>query len=331
MKWSEKRTLGELVTSFILEFDEFVSAHRPQRLLQADHVHSKMPAVPDTGDLGRKLIEITPDQQLGPLKFQFLDGWVRIKHEKSHPSDQDLRNVKLAQRALATEGALLVEQLEDSNCDRRLVEIIRDVNGKIADEVDVIALGIVNLSCVQMAARFENELPDVISARLDGFSAGVGLFVGQYPAWQRFVENAASTDGDLLDVKSIYKAGSALIPHLKASTELVDPEVPRSIEWILEAISNPRASSKRALFGAIRTLENLLALIFTEFAALLGSASAGVKTGTRRAIATIAGGALLLAAATTATNISPAAGRIAKIDWLEKAAKIVKRGLNDAD
>jgi len=326
-----KRTFGELVDNHITEFDEFVTAHRPTKVTEASQSDGIRDPDISSDDLGRRLLEVTPAQQNGPLKFEFREGRLHIKHEHSQPSEKDLQNVRAARDALATEGAVLVQHLIDSNCDQRLTEIVQDIHAKIIDEVDVINLGIVNLSCSQMASRFEAELPDVISARLEGFSVGVSLFVGQYEAWQRFVENAASVDYDLADIREVYEAGVAFLPHLRSSPGLVDPEVPRSVEWVLEAISNPRRSSKRALFGAVRTLENLIARIFTEFAGLLGSVTEGARTGTKRAVSVIAAGLLLGAAANAALNLSPAVGRIVKVDWLEKAAKIVRKGLNEAD
>lgn len=324
---SGSQSFGSLINGHITEFDNFVAAHRPSR----DDLSKAQAAPPhpafDDVDLGGRLLEIAPEQQIGPLQFEFRDGVLRIKHEGAEADERGRQNIASAKEALLSEGHALIENLVASNCDQRLTETVQGIHAKISAEIDIIHLGISNLACGQMASRFESELPDVIAARLEGYSVGISLFVGQYPAWHRFVENAAAADYDLADVRKTYEAGTALLPHLREASTIVNPEVPRSVEWVLEAISNPRRSRKRALFGAIRTLENLLARIFAEFAGLLRSVLAGVNSGGKRSASVLVAAGLLYAAANAAAELSLAAGRIAKANWLEQAAKIVRRGL----
>lgn len=325
-----RQSFGSLIEGHITDFDNFLAVHRPSK----DEISKIQAAPPPTFediDFSDRLLKIAPEQQIGPLQFEFCDGVLRIKHDNAESDDRDRHNITSANNALISEGNYLIENLIASNCDQRLTETVQSIHEKVSTEIDIIHLGIANLACGQMVSRFEAELPEVVAARLEGYSVGVSLFVGQYPAWHRFVENAAAADYDLTDVRRIYEAGTALLPHLREASTIVNPEVPRSVEWVLEAISNPRRSSKRALFGAIRTLENLLARIFTEFANLLRSASAGANSGVKRGTSVIAAAGLLYAAANAAADLSPAAGRIAKANWLEQAAKLVKRGLENGE
>ena len=176
---------------------------------------------------------------------------------------------------------------------------------------------------------FADQLPDVAAARFLGFSMGIGLYVGQFPEWHRFIENAASANFEKSDMEVAYDVGRSLLPALRDAKGLVDPEVPKSIELILEALRNPKLSAKRALYGAVKTLENLLATVFKEVSGLLRAMSDGVQGGIKKAVVALVATGLLCAAAHTAVQLSPTAERVANANWLKTAGDIVKSALSE--
>jgi hypothetical protein len=104
----------------------------------------------------------------------------------------------------------------------------------------------------------------------------------------------------------------------------VDPQVPRSVELLAEAIRDPRQASKRAVFGVVRTLENLIGTIFLG---VVGSTFSGVKDGLRASTKVVAATLILGAAVHGASTISPSLSKLVKSNWLEQASKIVERAL----
>lgn len=145
---------------------------------------------------------------------------------------------------------------------------------------------------------------------------------------QRFIENASQTTALAHeDIQRLYRGGIALVEQLKTDNTLVDPQVPKSIELILEAIRDPRRSSKRAVYGTVTTIQNLLSAIFTGFGGLLGSGFSGLKEGLKTSIKAITIAGLLTVAAQQASTLSPTISKLTNSNWLDQAAKIVEKAL----
>ncbi|MGN7932916.1 hypothetical protein [Sphingopyxis sp. 22461] len=331
------RPFDEIVADQIARFNRFVQDNRPtldNDLGKSEPISDdRSPPTVRRARAGavEELSRITPGQQAGPLQFEIRDGVLRIKEQTAFAVPEDRDNVAHARRALEDSADALLVALSESNCDPRLIEAVEEIQKIIVSGADVIRLGLVNFTCDHLFIRFAEEIPDVAAARFQGFSMGIGLYVAQFPEWLRFTENAAKADVEADDVNRTLAVGHALIPELRSATGLIDPQVPKSIELILEALRNPNQSSRRALYGAIRTLENLFAKIFAGFGGIIGSVSDGVNAGTKRATSIIVTTGLLVGAAHLAASLSPTAERVVKANWLKHAAELVKNGLKEAE
>ena len=298
--------------------------HRPSQVMPADSALSKTDGVV-TQKTSVILRSITPAQQDGPLQFVARNGVLQLKSQSSKPDPLDLKNIRSARLALKESSTALLQSMLESNCDPRLIEAVKEIDSIMQSKADVIRLGLVNLSCDQLFERFQDEIPDIAISRFKGLGMAIRLYVAQFPEWQRFTENAARSDFDPVDVQKTYDLGKQLLPKLKAAPSLVDPKVPKSIELVLEALQTPDKSGRRALYGAVRTLENLLARIFTECAGLLDATFKGIRGGVTKGATVAVATALLLAAAHTAGLLSPTAERVLKATWMKQAADLISK------
>lgn len=266
-----------------------------------------------------EVAELVPEQKMGPLRFAIVDGVVRVEHQPATIFSRDVPNVTAARQELIAAGKAGAEYLRSANFDYRLTDEVDSIIARLSASQDIIALGVAAISFQQIVGSFEDELPNFWSAKLQGFSLGLSMYVAQFPEWMRFAENAADVEYSTEDVNRLYVAGYTLTEHLKTQGQLVDPEVPRSLAFLLESVRDPRRAARRTVFAAIRSIENLISVVIKAF----GTIISGIPEGAKKGVVVITASALLYAAANAAVHIDPAAGRVLRTSWLGKAGKLI--------
>lgn len=324
----KKQSFHSMVIKTIDTFNDFVTRNKPKRkpIIEGGGNAEATSAAGLDEALLKELERLTPNQKNAPLQFEFLDGYLQIKRQVARASTQNSQtNVGYARSALIDDANALLRVLNETNCDPRLLVAVEEISGVISSNCDVIKLGFLSFTCDSLFVRFSNELSEIANARFLALSTGLGLYVSQFPQWREFVENAAETNFQDSDLEAVYQIGTDILPTLEGAEDLVDPEVPKSIKLVMEAIKNPKLSRKRALFGAIRTLENLFATIFSEFAKTAGATAEGARSGLKHAASVLVTSALLLIAAQSAAQLSPIAERALKAKWMRQAAELVEQ------
>jgi hypothetical protein len=307
------RRLGEMVSS----------ANDEARAYIAEYFEKLPPPLTPGEKAVNEVVELTPDQKTGPLRFTMIDGIVHVEHQAAVARTQDHQNVNAAKTELIAAGKAAKEFLSSANFDIRLVDEVSLIVKRLEADQDIIALGVSAISFQQIAEVFTNELPDFWSAKLQGFSLGLSMYVAQFPEWMRFAENAADAEFSVDDIERLYVAGRQLTEELKKQEHLVDPEVPRSLAFLLESIHQPRRAAKRTVYATVRSVENLVSVVFKAFGKIVSGIPEGGKKAVTSATAVIVGTGLLYAAATTAVYIDPAAGRVLRTTWMGKAGKLI--------
>lgn len=290
---------------------------------------SSAPEVPQPVVQKDPLARVTPPQQIGPYQFEVRRGYLRIQPQSASRGERNPEGAEQARLQLTNDAAWLVDALRQSNVDRRAIAIVEDIHDQLEAKLNVVRVGITNIACEQIIPSVEEMVAEPVIARLNAFNVGVSLYVSQFEAWHQFVDNAADRDVRVGDSTRAFKVGRRLVADLKANPEFADPEVPRSLEFLMEALSKPERASKRAIFGLFRTIENLLAKIFAEFGGIIQSASDGVKVGLKKGVTIAVAVTALSIAATAAGEIAPSAKHVLKTDWLKRAAEIVSKGLEE--
>jgi hypothetical protein len=188
-----------------------------------------------------------------------------------------------------------------------------------------VQIGIANIGCATMHSAFNEELPDAVNAMLDSHTVAVSMYVAQFPKWQRFIENAASIELDSGDIEIIRDVTNKLVDELKKETEIVDPDVPKTLAELNAFIADPVNTSKRVAFAVLRSLENMLIKIFSYGADVMEQtakkAAGDLSSAASKALVVT----LLGLAVSGAVKIVPLAGSSQELIWLQNAVDIVRR------
>ncbi len=281
------------------------------------------------GSPATRLRSITQPQKPGPLEYQVRRDAFAIKHRASVAPDADKANVGSARTVLLDQGRGLLLAFEQSNQDPRVTAMMREAVERLEGQHDTIALGMANIGVQSLIGVLANELPDPVIAQLRTFCVGVGMYLGQFPEWTRYAENAAMADFTSDDVDTVHAAGLELVASLRQAAPVVDDEIPRTLRWMLEAMRNPGKTSMRAVFGVIRSMENLVSIVVSTLGGWLGASNDGIKQGLTTGAKAAASIALLTAVAHLAISIAPATAGIVQTAWLVEAGKIVLAALKE--
>jgi hypothetical protein len=213
-------------------------------------------------EMAPTLRQIVPRQKIAPVQFQISNSKIVVSDRKSLLRKADSPNIEAAKAELQRNGDKIISELLLSNCDRRLLASVQELQAQFQGEIDAIKIGLMNIGCEMMCNSSEAELPVTVAAMLRAHTRGVQMFVGQFPEWARFVENAAEADLDQADITSLKAASQTLVEAMKKQPELVDPAVPRTIAYLSEMLDSPTKAGKRAAFAVLRSLENLVSRVF---------------------------------------------------------------------
>lgn len=275
----------------------------------------------------KDLDRIVPPQQVAPVQFSIVDGKIVISDRAPRKNLEDRENIQAALEHLRDSGKNIIENLERSNCDNRLLENIKELHGQIVREDNVVKLGLTNLGCGVMCNQFAHELPDALNAMINAYTATVSMYVAQFPEWEQFTQKAASIELDNDDVQDIAQSAEELISSLELNPEISDPEVPKTIKFLRELISRPGSSSKRAAFAMMRTIENLVSSVLRYSIAFVHKTADKtidkLSTAASHVITSLLGIALL-----GATGISMASAS-AGTPWVKQAAEIVQKQIEN--
>jgi hypothetical protein len=287
---------------------------------------------PGTSAYQRELFQlrsIVPAQKIAPAQFEIRNARLAVKKSKSFSKDEDFENIRAAKLEIQRHGEKIIKELQQSNCDRRLLENLEYLQSQLLDETDAIKIGLTNLNCGFMCSAFEHELPSAVSSMLQAHTRGVQLFVGQFPEWNKFLENAATAHLENEDVARLKTAAEQLVGQLTSQPEAVDADVPKTLAFLSQLLDNPSASGKRAAFAVLRSIENLISLVFkygAEFGQKTISKTIESASGAASKVIVVT---LLSIALGSATAIGPIAGKLPEMSWLQIASHIVKKELEE--
>lgn len=292
-----------------------------------DEVKVQRPVIQETLSF-ENLSRIVPQQQVAPVQFDIVGNKIVVASRAPKTLKADRANIASALDHIRGSGEQLIESLEQSNCDRRLLDSVQQLQSQLTEDGNIVKIGLTNMACGVMCAQFHSELPDAIAAMFNSFSTSISLYVAQFPEWEQFTQKAALIDLDEDDVSDVDAATGNLLDALSANPALADPEVPQTIAFIRQFLAFPGAASKRAAFAMIRTIENLVSSIIRHSVAFLSqTAEKTVASASSTASRVIVG--LLGVALISASGIGPAAIR-AGAPWVKQAAEVVQKQIEKA-
>ncbi|TIL49671.1 hypothetical protein [Mesorhizobium sp.] len=273
------------------------------------------------------LRKAVPAQKLAPVSFDIVDGKLIVSKQEASPLVEDAPIAAQAKEQLLDRGKHLLDELHRSNCDRRLVAELERLQEQLSSPRSVIELALTNVAFGAMAKSYEAELPAGVSALMQVHTAGVSMYVAQFPDWQRFTENAASVELDNTDIEAISAKLTEVIEATKKDTRIADPDVPRTLHYLSDLVHQPGKTSKRAAMAVVRTLENMVIRLFRfgadVFEQTLTKSTGSISTALARGLAV----ALLTLGLSAASSLTGLSSKIGGMNWIEDAASIVSKGL----
>ncbi len=105
------------------------------------------------------LQSIVPDQKIAPLQFTIVDDKLNVLRRASPSRAADASNIASAREELQRSGEKIISELQVSNCDKRLLASVQELQAQFGGEIDAIKLGLMNIGCESMCHAFGEELP----------------------------------------------------------------------------------------------------------------------------------------------------------------------------
>ncbi|TDK37026.1 hypothetical protein E2F50_08970 [Rhizobium deserti] len=271
------------------------------------------------------LSDVVPNQKVSPVHFDIKNERLVLTHHRAEASIEDSQNVFQARSMLIQSGRKIIEELQRSNCDRRFLDDVVAVQEQLESAQDIIRLGILNIACEEQRKEFEPELPGLLVGKLRAQCANIAMYVAQFPEWLRYAENASEVELSAEDIQYSQQAANEIAAQFEAIPAKVDPEVPRTLRAISEAVSDPATATKRVSFALVRTLENLFIRIFahvSKFTDEFTSQSLAKVAKVASSAVSISFGTLILG---YATNLAAIYEKVPGMAWLKTAVDLFKK------
>ncbi|MBB3409462.1 hypothetical protein FHT87_003381 [Rhizobium sp. BK316] len=263
-----------------------------------------------------RLKEIIPQDLVVPYEYA-IEEEVLVVKPAAPISDVELASdAQDALKALTADAVHLAETMRESNVNRHLHAALIRLSERLAQgRVIPIAMGASSFLDVLNAAK--EELDGVLYEDLRQLAVNALSFARQFPEWKRWREREADDLIDESDEADVEAHVEGIRDALASRPDLVDPEVPRSIQFLLEAYNSPGRSSKRAFFALIASIESL-------FVAVARYAYDFVDT-TVKTVSTTTAKTLAATISLYVAGLYPVFEKLPAFVWLVEGAKLLAK------
>jgi hypothetical protein len=264
-------------------------------------------------------------QSVAPLQFQIVGGRLSLKRQKNSAVEDDIPNIEEARNQLENDGSRILGYLDQSNCDRRIIESVQDLQHQLKSGKDIVRLGLTSIGCDILCDRMAQEIPDAVSALLKAHTVGLSMYVAQFPEWQRFSSQASQVNLESTDVEALKMASETIISRLRAAPDSADPEVVSALSSIKRVIEAAGGSVKKATYALWKSIENLAIIIFQYGNTIARKTAENVADDLASAASKVIVGTLMATALAGIAYLTPISANLPGGAWLGKAAEIVKK------
>ena len=276
-----------------------------------------------------ELRRIVPTQKLAPIEVDIVNYRLELVSRPANTLAHDKSNAEAAAESLIKSGERIIGELGKSNCDNRLLTTFKDLQDKLSRRDNIIQLGFTNISCDQLTKTFELELPDAVASLMRSHCRNVDLYLAQFPAWTKFIENAQFVSLEERDIAQLRSNADELASLLGREITLVDPKIPVTLKALSEMLATPGRSAKRAAFAIIRSIENLVSRVFTYGIDYIDQTAQKTVTLLSSTTSRVVVASLLALGLAGANALAPIAGTISELSWLNASTRIIQRELSE--
>jgi hypothetical protein len=228
-----------------------------------------------------------PPQQIAPVKFGIENDLLVVVHDVATPDPQDVNIVNSVRQNLLSSGERLIRELCQSQCDRRFIESIEMLQAEVEANQDIIQLGMQTQGCQVTSQTFGEEFPTFHQGLLAAYLMAVMDYVGQFPDWHRFLENAAGArmlEAEMIE--SLRQVVRDLAGAVK-NAPIAVPEVAEELEWLAEQVSDEGPVTKKKVFAVGQSLQNFAAAFVKWNLELIQKTSGKIQDFTAAGVAAV--------------------------------------------
>ncbi|MQY44537.1 hypothetical protein GAO09_00410 [Rhizobiales bacterium RZME27] len=249
-----------------------------------------------------------PGQKIAAFQFAFGDGRLVLQPQTDATLPGDEAVAASARELLIEEGFRLLGELQTSNCGPRLISAFSLLQGKIEAGNDVVQIGMRVRTADAALRASSDEFAASQFAILAAHLLNISHYLAQFPAWQRFAENAAGVALSDEDLTSLRSTSRALASYLRERPNLADAAVPEALETVSVWAADSAELDGKVILALARTLENLWSLVVRGVVAVRDEL---VKEGRKR----VAAGIIALVVSACAT-FAPSMAQIPGAEWI---------------
>jgi hypothetical protein len=266
---------------------------------------------------------VVPKQSSAPVVATVQGGKLILDPGEPH-ARIDPASVRSACDYLLLELADVVRALENSNCDKRMLQAFRRAASLLQDAsaANIVALGMHLHRLDALTVSMIDELATPTHLQINSLLLNTRKFVHQFAEWHEFVQNALRDERVTPEVMNQI---SNATEKLEADVAVVDPRIPEAIRTSLEMSDKPDEAGQHGRYGAVRSLQNVLiaSLRFAFQKAKEFTRKTTDNTVEYAAKATAVGIVVLLA--TLAPSASILAASLDSLAWLQNYLPLIEK------
>lgn len=276
-----------------------------------------------------------PEQEVAVAQFTFEGSKLTIVEAPLiHGDMDDAHFIEEARSVLAERAEELSSELASSNAANALLPSLNIISNRFNHNRGVLTLAIAVNEFDEICMASADVLSDAHRAVLSSFSKSLWNFIGQFPEWHRYQERAASSALEAINPKEFAQSAVEWVETLE-DEGLAEPEVPRLLRYLAEAVQTPRKAAKRAIYALARTIQNAFIVLLEELGRWIKAMADETRTHVTKSIAKGTALAMIAGFIGLLAPISSLPGG----EWLKDAAatmrpaleRILKTGFGGAD
>lgn len=295
-------------------------AHDSAHVTSAANSHAEPVAILSSTAAGR-ISAIVPEQQIAPVRFGWVGDKLSVLHVHAAPEDGDVGIVASVRKSIEKTGKRLLEELENTQCDRRFLRQINELHTELLESADIVYVGIQSQECHMAAKAFSEEFSTFTQSLVTAYFSSILNYVAQFPEWQRFLENAAAAklleEAQLSELRAVIAAAHSAITN----SDFVTDEVPLRLGWLSTLISADKPVTTKTVMAVAVSIQNMASAVVRWVTSLL------IETADKTKKLLVNAGALTLVAAIGAAlwKFIPVSNIIAQNSWLETALEWLRK------
>jgi hypothetical protein len=240
-----------------------------------------------------------PEQQIAPVRVEERDGKIAKASDRDSPLSARERDFEQWRMPVAShlDELLAGDFRPGTNHGRmrdRLTELQAHLQGSIADvKENQFKLGYGMTRFAGLISAYEtggDDMPVLSPDTLKDLivlDAGLRMGLDKLERWAAFREAAANDRSGAADAPAgeVAKVLDSMAGTMEKNETYFDPELPESIRWVSEALKDPGGASRSAVFGGVRSAENVFIFLAQRALGLVKAPFDGAEIGLRQTTA----------------------------------------------